>query len=181
MCEWVVSHDIWTNIKPTKSNAPPAEYEYLWVMPHKYVWTHIFMSHKHVWTHIFGTSINRTWNAKKNDKSNAPPAHHECSRVMYKWSAAWIFNAPLIHEKWHVNVHSWDYGVATISRLLKIIGLLSKKALQKRLRSAKETYNFKKPTSRTLLLYMNLHHEYSTLHLHTNIQSSTYTWDITRA
>jgi len=35
-----------------------------------------------------------------------------------------------------------DYGVATISRLLKIIGLFCTRALYKRLYSAKETYNF---------------------------------------
>ena len=40
-------------------------------------------------------------------------------------------------------------GVATISRLLKIINLFCKRALQKRRYSAKETYNFKKPTSRS--------------------------------
>jgi len=34
-----------------------------------------------------------------------------------------------------------DDGVATISRLLKIIGLFFKRALWKRLYSAKETYN----------------------------------------
>ena len=38
------------------------------------------------------------------------------------------------------------YVVATISRLLQIIGLFGKRDLQKRLYSAKETYNFKKPT-----------------------------------
>jgi len=36
-----------------------------------------------------------------------------------------------------------QYGVATISRLLKIVGLFCKRALQKRLYSAKETYNFR--------------------------------------
>ena len=34
------------------------------------------------------------------------------------------------------------YGVATISRLLKIIGLFCKRALQKRPIFFKETYNF---------------------------------------
>jgi len=38
--------------------------------------------------------------------------------------------------------------VATISRILKIIGLFCKRALQKRLYYEKETYNFKEPTSR---------------------------------
>jgi len=41
------------------------------------------------------------------------------------------------------------YGVATISRLLKIIGLFCKRALYKRLCSAKETYDFKEPTNRS--------------------------------
>jgi len=43
----------------------------------------------------------------------------------------------------------FSYGVATISRLLKIIGLFCKRALQKRLYSAKETYNLKEPTNRS--------------------------------
>jgi len=41
------------------------------------------------------------------------------------------------------------YGVATISRLLKMIGLFCKRALSKRRYSAKETYNFKEPTNRS--------------------------------
>jgi len=39
--------------------------------------------------------------------------------------------------------------VATISRLLKIIGLLCKRALLKRPYSANETYNFEEPTNRS--------------------------------
>ena len=39
--------------------------------------------------------------------------------------------------------------MATISRLLKIIGLFCKRALSKRRYSAKETYNFKEPTNRS--------------------------------
>jgi len=41
------------------------------------------------------------------------------------------------------------YGVATVSRLLKIIGLFCNRALQKRRYSAKETYDFKEPTNRS--------------------------------
>jgi len=37
--------------------------------------------------------------------------------------------------------------VATIGRLLKITGLFCERALLKRRYSAKETYNFKKPTN----------------------------------
>jgi len=39
------------------------------------------------------------------------------------------------------------YGVATIGRLLKIISLFCKRALSKRQYSAKETYDFKEPTT----------------------------------
>jgi len=39
--------------------------------------------------------------------------------------------------------------VASISRLLKIIGLFCKRALQKTLYSAEETYDFKEPTNRS--------------------------------
>ena len=41
------------------------------------------------------------------------------------------------------------YGVATISRLLKLIGLFRKRALSNRLYSAQETLNFKEPTNRS--------------------------------
>ena len=40
------------------------------------------------------------------------------------------------------------YGVATVSRLFKRIGLFCKRALEKRRYSAKETYSFKEPTNR---------------------------------
>jgi len=43
----------------------------------------------------------------------------------------------------------YSYGAATISRLLKIIGLFCTRALQKRLYSAKETYDLKEPASRS--------------------------------
>jgi len=41
------------------------------------------------------------------------------------------------------------YGVALVSRLLKIIGLFCKRALQKRPIFSEETYNFKEPTNRS--------------------------------
>jgi len=45
--------------------------------------------------------------------------------------------------------HIMVYGVATISRLLKIIGLFCKRALQKRRYSAKAPYNFEESTHRS--------------------------------
>ena len=44
---------------------------------------------------------------------------------------------------------SAEYGIATKSRLLEIIGFFCKRALQKRRYSAKETYHFKEPTNRS--------------------------------
>ena len=44
---------------------------------------------------------------------------------------------------------AYEYGVATMSRLLKIIGLFCKRALYKRLYSAKEIHHFKGPTHRS--------------------------------
>jgi len=46
------------------------------------------------------------------------------------------------------------YGVATISRLLKIIGLFCKRALWKRRYSAKETYHFKEPSNHSHVLLL---------------------------
>ena len=45
----------------------------------------------------------------------------------------------------HTYIQVGKYGVATISRLLKIIGLFCKIPLERRLCSAKETYNLKEP------------------------------------
>jgi len=51
-------------------------------------------------------------------------------------------------------VWAMAYGVATISRLLQIIGVFCKRALWKRLYSAKETYNFKEPTRRSHSIWL---------------------------
>jgi len=54
-----------------------------------------------------------------------------------------------------------SYGVASISRLLKIIGLFCKRALSKRRYSAKETYNFIDPTDRSHPIAAPRHSKYS--------------------
>ena len=54
-----------------------------------------------------------------------------------------------VYEDACFDIYTDTYGVAMISRLLKIIGLFCKRALQKRRYSAKETYNFAKPTNRS--------------------------------
>ena len=69
----------------------------------------------------------------------------------------------LAHSHTHTHTHpsAWficeilligciaSYGVPTIGRHLKIIGLFCKRALQKRLYSSNETYNFQEPTNRS--------------------------------
>ena len=49
----------------------------------------------------------------------------------------------------YLYICEYSYGVASTSRLLKIIGLFCKRALLKRRYSAKETHNFKEPTNRS--------------------------------
>jgi len=50
---------------------------------------------------------------------------------------------------WQLFVDRLTYGVATTSRLLEMIGLFCKRALQKRPIFSKETCNFKEPTNRS--------------------------------
>jgi len=63
----------------------------------------------------------------------------------------WMSESSKHHESsWGGILSSWyRYEVATISRLLVIIGLFCKTALWKRRYSARETYNFKEPTNRS--------------------------------
>ena len=50
------------------------------------------------------------------------------------------------------SIRNRGYGVATISRLLKMIGVFCKRTLWKRRYSAEETYHFKAPTHRSHLI-----------------------------
>jgi len=53
-----------------------------------------------------------------------------------------------------IPTYPWPHNMATISRLLKIIGLFCQRALLKRLYSAKVTCNFKEPTNGSHLISM---------------------------
>jgi len=66
-----------------------------------------------------------------------------------------MFETPLTSTETPL-YYSWLYGVASISRLLKMIGLFYKRALWKRLYFAKETYNFKEPTNRSHPIVMSI-------------------------
>jgi len=83
------------------------------------------------------TCLSWSWRGKPQAASSAraglQEANAECKHVIFPYKFA---------------ICSW-YVVATIqgSRLHKIIGLFCKRALSKRLYSAKETYIFKEPTN----------------------------------
>jgi len=67
-----------------------------------------------------------------------------------------ILIALVIHDSHGIPHRIRDYRGATVSRLLEIIGLLYKRALQKRTILCKETYNIKEPTNRShpMVTYM---------------------------
>ena len=77
--------------------------------------------------------------------------------LIYAFSA-WMLNIYHIYtylqDIFNTYIHKFTvyvqyvYGVATISRLLKIMGLICKRTLYKRRYSAKEAYNFKEPANR---------------------------------
>jgi len=72
-----------------------------------------------------------------------------CKRTM-RWcqmTMRWLLRNSTEYIERQFSTWTTPYGVATISRILKIIGLFCKRALQKRLYSAKETYNCKEPTN----------------------------------
>ena len=66
---------------------------------------------------------------------------YECVRVESVWKR--------VRERERHWATKNTYGVATISRLLRITGPFCKRTLEKRLYSVKETYNFKEPTIRS--------------------------------
>jgi len=67
---------------------------------------------------------------------------------IYIYTYIYIYIYIYIHVYIYVYIHIY-YGVATLSRLLKIEGLFCKRALYKRLYPAKESCYFKEPTNRS--------------------------------
>ena len=56
----------------------------------------------------------------------------------------------------YIQTYVCTYGMASVSRIDKIIGLFCKRALIKRQYSAKEIYNFVDPTDRSYLISCSL-------------------------
>jgi len=79
----------------------------------------------------------------------------------------------------YVNVLLYSYGVASVSRIDKIIGLFCKRAVYKGLYSAKETCNLIDPTNRShpintkICIYLTHTHTHAYTRMHTYEQSHT--------
>ena len=124
-----------------------------WVMSHT-----IWMSHV--------THMNATW--------------HTCAESFHTYESV-ILHIRMSHVT-HANVvmsHMWmcesessskgtHYGVATNSRLLKIIGLFCKRALQKRRYPAKETYNIWNAYPPILRIWSSMSHTWMGRVMHEN-------------
>ena len=77
-------------------------------------------------------------------------------------------------------LHFHTYGVATMNRLFKMIGLFCKRGLSKRLYSAQETYDFKDPTNRSHpISYMQARRQnHRHIHILFSTKSSAYSYCI---
>jgi len=101
--------------------------------------------------HAYEGVMSHIWMSHVTHKNES--CHIWMSHVTYGWVMShmkeschiWVSHAT--YEE--VMTHIKKCRVATISRLLRIIGLFCKRALSKRRYSAKETYNFKEPTNRS--------------------------------
>ena len=114
---------------------PPGPCTRTWV---QYIHTH--MHHRMCdMTHSYVTCLIHIW-----DMTHQSVGHDTFMRV------TWLMHTPLHASSQYGAV----YGVALVSRLLKITGLFCKRALWKRRYSAKETYNCREPTNRSHPIFL---------------------------
>jgi len=134
-------------------------------MPHAYVWHDSFicvtwlihmcdMTHSYGWHRLIHMCNMTDLSVRHDSLIRVTWLVYMCNLTdLCVWHDSFICNFSYMRHGsiiWRSRlIHTCDYGVATISRLLQIIGLFCKRALQKRLYSVKETYNFKKPTNRS--------------------------------
>jgi len=113
------------------------KYEWVMVTQMNALFSHMWMGHGHTYEWVIVTHINESWS--------------------HVWVKTRLMCVPWLIHLWHDSFHDLScvcYGVATISRLLKIIGLFCR--IQSLLwgSSAKETCNFKEPTNRSLPIWL---------------------------
>ena len=106
------------------------------VYTHVYTHIHTHTSHKftHIYTHTYAKCT--CTNQQPNLVYSRP---HELTSRTDRITNTFISTHLTIYVTRH---HPYTYGMPTISRLLKFIILFCKRALEKRLYSAKESYNF---------------------------------------
>ena len=129
---------------PEESRLPRHTYE--WVM------SHIWMSHV---LHVYESCLTDEWVMSRIWMSHVTHMNNSCHAGRRRPRKLPRHTYEQFHAA-HMKESCLTYGVATISRLLKFVSLFCKWALQKRLYSAKETYNFKEPTSRSHPIWKSL-------------------------
>jgi len=121
--EWLVSH-VWMSrgVSHVNESCPTRQ----WVMSHMCI-SHV--AHVNEWFRTLEWVVSQVW---MSPFTHMNESRHTCKCVI---SYMWMSDFRHANESY--------YGVATISRLLKIIGLFCKRALENRLYSAKETYELR--------------------------------------
>jgi len=107
-----------------------------------------------MWTsHVTHTHTHR-W------QTQTCPSPSDLHIASCSWSLSryWVYCRLGGNCESHSSAYMDCYGLATISRLLQIIGLFCKRARQKRPIFSKETYNFKEPTNHSHpISHLSLH------------------------
>jgi len=123
---------------------------------------HIWMSHgthMNESCHTYEWAMSHIWMSHATHMNNECDTYERRMRLLQIWGSydylapsnytSLLQKSPIKETIFCTNdaCDSYGYGVATVSRLLKITSLFCKRALNKRLYSAKETYNLKERTN----------------------------------
>ena len=138
----------------TRRNEPCRTYKYdmspIWMSHVAYTRQSFFDTPYGLWPRVTGSLRNQGSFANAPDRIGF---FLQNSRLFFILEKSWHFwHGPFFKTPYFETAFSkWGaihwYGVATSSRLLKMIGLFCKRALQNRQYSVKETFNFKEPTN----------------------------------
>jgi len=129
---------------------------------HEWVMSHTRMSHV---THTNESCHTHEWVMSHIWASHVIRIHVSCHTPDCVMSHARMIFVTHLSDSCHTQEymcmsHTWLYGVVLVGRIDKIIGLFCKRALLKRLYSAKETYNFIDPTDRSHPICVCHTHDY---------------------
>jgi len=133
---------------------------YIYIYTHVYIYSLQGIVRKQRSTNPFthqcaGRSASH-WTLEHAHTQNTYLLPQQCIRTranMYTLANVYMCSRHAYHTRIPQHTHilqlAYWYEVVSMSRLLKIIGLFCKRALQKRLYSATETCNFKEPPNRS--------------------------------